>query len=305
MVRSGDLGQAETYLGWRVNYAEPKGEPAFCAPDSVSWRVFKNPVALAIGGVCAVLLEFADARIRSGVWDHSTFQTDPIGRTKRTGIAAMVGVYGPQSAAKRVIQGVTNMHARVEGMTPSGEAYKAQDPELLNWVAATAAYGFVTAYHRFVRRLPETAHAQFYREGAPIARLYGADRPIRSLEDFNGLLKNLAPRFEPHPINTEFLDIMKSGRAAPAAPKGLQSALVHAAVDILPPGVRRTLALGPKYDLSWRGRATVKAMAMTAERVPDLKSPAAQASARLGLPAGFLWKSQSMQGRLMHPSRSI
>ena len=44
----------------------------------------------------------------------------------------MVGVYGPQSAARRVIQGVTNMHARVSGDTPKGEAYKALDPELLD-----------------------------------------------------------------------------------------------------------------------------------------------------------------------------
>ena len=57
---------------------------------------------------------------------------------RRTGMAAMVGVYGPKAAARRVIQGVTNMHARVAGRTPGGEAYKALDPELLDWVSATA-----------------------------------------------------------------------------------------------------------------------------------------------------------------------
>ena len=31
-----------------------------------------------------LLLEFADARIRSGVWDHSTYKADPIGRSRRT-----------------------------------------------------------------------------------------------------------------------------------------------------------------------------------------------------------------------------
>ena len=95
----------KSYLGWKVDYTAPAGAPAFAGPDSVSWQVFKNPVALAVGGVCAVLLEFADARIRSGVWDHSVFKGDPIGRSKRTGTAAMVGVYGPQDAARRVIYG--------------------------------------------------------------------------------------------------------------------------------------------------------------------------------------------------------
>ncbi|HQP21523.1 MAG TPA: oxygenase MpaB family protein, partial [Phenylobacterium sp.] len=137
------MTEMTSYLGWTLDYANPAGAPAFLGPDSVHWRIYKNPIALAVGGVAAVLLEFADARIRSGVWDHSTYKVDPIGRSKRTGVAAMVGVYGPQAAARRVIQGVTNMHARVNGETPKGEAYKALDPELLDWVSATAAYGFL------------------------------------------------------------------------------------------------------------------------------------------------------------------
>ena len=56
----------QTYLGWKIDFANPPGAAAFTGPDSVSWRVFKNPIALSVGGVAAVLLEFADARIRSG-----------------------------------------------------------------------------------------------------------------------------------------------------------------------------------------------------------------------------------------------
>ena len=264
------MSEIKSYLGWKVDYLNPSGEPAFAGSDSVSWQVFKNPVALAIGGVAAVLLEFADARIRSGVWDHSVFKTDPIGRSKRTGVAAMVGVYGPQNAARRVIQGVTNMHARVEGQTPSGESYKALDVELLDWVSATASFGFLTAYDRFVKPVSDADKKRFFEEGVPVARLYGVQNPIRSLEDFDAMMQTLLPRFEPHPINTEFLDIMCSGRAAPGVPKGLQSALVHAAVAILPPAVRERLELGPEYDLHWKGEMTVKLMAKTAERIREL-----------------------------------
>lgn len=292
------MSDPKTYLGWKVDYTTPPGEPALVAPDSITWQVFKNPVALAIGGVCAVLLEFADARIRSGVWDHSVFKTDPIGRSKRTGTAAMVGTYGPASAARRVIQGVTNMHARVNGKTPSGETYRALDPELLDWVSATAAYGFLIAYHRFVRTLSDDEMNQFFAEGEAVARLYGVQHPLRSVEHFNCMTAHLLPRFEPHPINTEFLDIMKSGRAAPGVPKGLQSALVHAAVDILPKPVRERLDLGAEYDLSTVGRLTVKTMAAIAERTPDLSGPAAQASERLGLPRSFPWKSAEERHRL-------
>ena len=293
------MPEIKSYLGWKVDYLNPPGEAAFAAPDSVSWQVFRNPVALAIGGVAAVLLEFADARIRSGVWDHSTFRTDPIGRSKRTGVAAMVGVYGPQSAARRVIRGVTNMHANVQGTTPAGEAYSALDADLLGWVSATAGFGFLTAYDRFVQPLSGAEKARFFRDGLPVSRLYGVQAPIRSLADFDTLLQARLPRFEPHPINTEFLDIMRSGRAAPGVPKGLQRALVHAAVAILPPAVRERLELGPEYDLGWKGEATVKLMARTAGRVPDPSSPAAQASERLGLPRSFLWKRPDERARLL------
>ena len=293
----------KSYLGWKIDFLHPEGEPAFVGPDSVSWRVFKNPIALGVGGIAAVLLEFADARIRSGVWDHSTFRTDPVGRSRRTGIAAMVGVYGPQSAARRVIQGVTNMHAKVSGETPTGEPYRALDGELLDWVSATASYGFLTAYDRFVKPVSEADKTRFYAEGDAVARLYGVQHPLTCEADFDAMLDTLLPRFEPHPINTEFLDIMKSGRAAKGVPKGLQSAIVHAAVAILPPEVRTRLELGPEYDLSPRGERVVRFLGTLAERIPAAAGPAGQACVRLGLPATFLWKSPEKQASILQTTQ--
>ena len=293
----------KTYLGWKVDFLNPEGEPAFAGPDSVSWRVFKNPIALGIGGIAAVLLEFADARIRSGVWDHSVFKTDPVGRSQRTGVAAMVGVYGPQGAARRVIQGVTNMHARVKGETPAGESYRALDVDLLDWVSATASYGFLTAYDHFVAPVSAADKTRFFAEGEAVARLYGVQHPLTSEADFHAMLDGLLPRFEPHPINTEFLDIMKSGRAAKGVPKGLQSAVVHAAVSILPVAVRERLELGSEYDLTPRGARVVRLMGAVAERIPVPQSPAGQACVRLGLPATFLWKSPEKQASMLRKTQ--
>ena len=293
------MEKMKSYLGWKIDYTVPAGESAFAAPDSMSWRIFKNPIALAIGGVAAVLLEFADARIRSGVWDHSVFKTDPIGRSQRTGTAAMVGVYGPQSAARRVIQGVTNMHSKVSGMTPSGEAYKALDVELLDWVSATAGFGFLTAYDRFVKPVSYEDKCRFYEEGDQVARLYGAQNPIHSPEDFDAMLAALMPRFEPHPINSEFLDIVKSGKEMRNVPKSLQSSLANASVSILPPKVREVLELGPEYDLSPLARMSLKSLGALAERIPVKGSPPAQAATRLGLPWTFAWKSPKAQQRIL------
>ncbi|MGA7454788.1 MAG: hypothetical protein WBW73_27250 [Rhodoplanes sp.] len=38
-----------------IDFSQPIGEPALVSPDSVSWRVFKNPLSLFIGGVTAVI----------------------------------------------------------------------------------------------------------------------------------------------------------------------------------------------------------------------------------------------------------
>ena len=39
-----------------VDFSRPLGEPALSAPTSLSWRLFKVPLALFIGGVAAVIL---------------------------------------------------------------------------------------------------------------------------------------------------------------------------------------------------------------------------------------------------------
>ena len=88
------MSEQTSYLGWKIDFSTPRGERALQHPSSMQWKIFKNQVALGIGGVAAVLMEFADPRIRSGVWDHSTYKADPIGRSKRTGIAAMADGMG-------------------------------------------------------------------------------------------------------------------------------------------------------------------------------------------------------------------
>ena len=70
-------------------------------------------------------------------------------RLERTGLAAMITIYAARSVAEPMIANVVRMHDRVEGMTPAGEPYRANDPTLLRWVQATAAYGFIEAYSRY------------------------------------------------------------------------------------------------------------------------------------------------------------
>src|SRR5215216_7718343 len=150
-----------------VDFLRPTGEAALVSPDSVSWRVSKNPLSLFIGGVTAVIMELAEPRVRTGVWQHTSFRLNPIRRLRRTGLAAMVTIYGARSTAEAMIARVRRMHDMDAGTTPSGEVYCANDPELLNWVHGTAAYGFLQAYNAYVQQLSSSERDRGYAEGVP------------------------------------------------------------------------------------------------------------------------------------------
>jgi hypothetical protein len=110
--------------GSRIDFSRPLGEPALLSPDSVSWCVFKNPLSLFIGGVAAMLMELSEPRVRTGVSEHTTFRLNPTPRLRRTGLAAMLTIYGARSTAEAMIARVRRMHDVVAGTTPSGEAYR-------------------------------------------------------------------------------------------------------------------------------------------------------------------------------------
>ena len=136
-------------------------------------------------------------------------------------------------------------------------------------------------------------------KAAPGAKLYGVQHSPMSTAEFFEMMNRLAHRFEPHPINEEFLAIIQSGQAAPDTPKYLSRALGRASVSLLPPVVREKLGLGPKYDLSAIDRMVVKALGKHLNRTPIPGSPPCDASLRVGLPANFLFVDKRRQSELM------
>lgn len=279
--------------GEPVDFSQPAGEPALVAPDSISWWVFKNPLALFIGGVAAVILELAEPRIRSGVWEHTTFQRNPLLRLQRTGLAAMVTVYGARSQAEAMIAGVRKIHDRIHGVTSAGLAYSANDPELLDWVHATASFGFLQAYDTYVRKLEDAERDSFYADGASSARLYGALGAPASEQQNTVLFEKMRDKLEPSPVVFEFLDIM---RRTPILPlpgplAGIQNLLVMAAIGIVPEWVRERLELttGRWRPGAWQLQVT-RYFGAAADRILLRSSPAVQACRRMGLPDDYLYR---------------
>jgi uncharacterized protein (DUF2236 family) len=275
-----------------TDFSQPPGEPAFSSPRSVSWRIFKNPVSLFIGGVAAVILELAEPSVRTGVWEHSGFRLDPVRRLKRTGLAAMVTVYGARSVAEAMIARVRNMHDRIRGLTPSGVSYSANDPELLNWVHATAAFGFSQAYHAYAEPLDSAVRDRYYQEPAATAALYGVTRLASSEAEVFALIEAMRGRLEQSPILFEFLDIMRKTPVLPLWFRPAQPCFVSAAVSLIPPLVRQTIGLPDTFALkSWEA-SLVKRAGQAADRIVLASSPPVQSCLRLGLPADFLYRGQ-------------
>ncbi|GLK69268.1 oxygenase MpaB family protein [Hansschlegelia plantiphila] len=262
------------------DFSRPAGEPALAPADGVSWRVFANPISLYVGGVAAVLLELAEPSVRSGVWDHSGFRHDPGLRLHRTGFAAMATVYGPRSATQEMIAHVVRLHDRVRGTTPDGVAYQANDPRLLNWVQATATFGFIEAYHRYVRALSPSEKSAAFIEARPAARLYGATGAPKSWAEWEALLAVTAPGLEGSDNLAEFIAIMRDAPILPAPLRWLQRLLVRAAVDMTPEPVRSLPQLRG-HGLRFGDAMLVRTLARAVVLVPQHDTPRAQADRRL------------------------
>lgn len=276
--------------GPRVDFSRPAGEAALVPADSESWRVFKNQITVFIGGVAAVILELAEPAVRAGVWTHSSFPSDPVRRLQRTGLAAMVTVYGPASQARTMIAGVVRMHERVTGHTEHGATYRANDVELLDWVQATATWGFAMAYSTYAQPLDDAALARLYAEAQPAARLYGALGAPSTPAQMQALFERMTPRLEASPVIGKFLQILQTAPILPAPLRPLQRLLIAAAADLVPPALRTHLALDARWGLRPWQRRIVTALARTAEHTVLPSSPPVQSCLRQGLPEDVLYR---------------
>jgi len=279
-----------TSHSWREShFTRPLGEAALLSANSVSWRIFKNPIALLIGGVAAVILELAEPAVRTGVWEYSSFRKDPMGRLRRTGSAAMVTVYSARSVSEPMIAGVVRMHAKVTGRTPAGIAYSASDERLLSWVQATATFGIAEAYSRYVSRLNAAEFDSVYREGASASRLYGALSAPTSRAELRSLFDSMRGQLEQSPVVFEFLKIMRETPMFPGPLRWMQPILVRAAVEIIPDWVRQCLGLTEFYGFFPLEESAVKLLGTLSNSIVLAEGPAALSCRRLGLSVSHLY----------------
>ena len=124
------------------------------------------------------------------------------------------------------------MHARVRGETPDGRSYRALEPELMNWVQATASFGFLQAYHRFVAPLSAADRNRLYAEAQASARLYGAPGAPADEAQQQALFENTARAMGDARIEVKQRHIAKCAKADPAYGAGVAKALGLAPTEV-------------------------------------------------------------------------
>ena len=261
-------------------FAEPRGAAALTPPDSPVWRVFANPVSMFVGGVAAVLLELGEPRVRHGVWDHSAFARDPVGRLNRTGHAAMVTAFAPVAQVERLTARVNAWHGRIAGTTPEGRPYRADDPELLRWVQTTAAWSFLAAWRRLGGRASAAERDRYYADGVAGARLFGVTEPCADEAEAEALLADWTERLTPSPILHELLAILHGAPILPRPLRPLQRTGLRLAVDLLPATMRARLELA-RWGGAGTGEGALRALALVARRVELPGTPVALARRRV------------------------
>ncbi len=206
----------------------------------------------------------------------------------------MVTIYGARGKAEAMIARVRRMHDRVAGSTPAGKPYRANDPELLNSVQATAAYGFLQAYHAYVRPLSDLERDRYYAEGSLAASLYGASAPT-SEAALESRFEAMSNRLERSDILFEFLAIMRSVPILPLPLRPLQPLLVRAAVAVIPHWLQTIVGFSDHGAYLWEAGA-VRRIGAFADRLVLETNPAVQACRRMRLPANYLYVHDNVRG---------
>jgi uncharacterized protein (DUF2236 family) len=176
-----------------------------------------------------------------------------------------------------------------DGVALDGRAFCANDPELLDRVHATACFGFLEAYHSYVRPITDAERDQFYSESEPAGRLYGATSAPGSQAGLAELFDRMGAQLQRSDVVFEFLAIMRRMPLLPAPLRSLQGVLIKAAIRLIPARLRDRIGLSERWSLpSWQ-RNLVCSAGRAANRLVLCSNPAVLACRRLGLPDDSLY----------------
>jgi uncharacterized protein (DUF2236 family) len=204
-------------------------------PQSVAWRVNGDVTSMMVGGVTALLLQMLHPAVLAGVWDHSNFRTDMLGRLRRTARFIAVTGYADREDALAAIAQVRAVHDRIGGTLPDGTPYTANDPDLLAWVHVSEAVSFLDAWIRYAEPdMPASDQDRYFDEMAMIGEMLGAEAVPHSRAEAMALIERMRPSLTVTDRTREVAHLVLNQPPRGAASAPIQAMVFQAAVDLLP-----------------------------------------------------------------------
>ncbi|MFR0717384.1 oxygenase MpaB family protein [Enterobacterales bacterium BD_CKDN230030183-1A_HGKHYDSX7] len=234
----------------QLDLESPKGDPGLFGPQSMSWRVHGDFPSMLIGGIAALLLQLLHPAALAGVWDHSNFRGDLLGRLRRTSQFISGTTFGSTRDAEWLIAKVRDIHLKVTGNTPDGQPYAASDPDLLTWVHVAEVSCFLAAHLRYRDpHLPRTEQDRYYDEIALIAERLGARNVPRCCQQVDDYLRAMRPDLKCGARSQEVVAILLAAPAPSRLAQPVGKLMLQAGIDLLPEWAVEMLALqqGPLH----------------------------------------------------------
>jgi uncharacterized protein (DUF2236 family) len=219
----------------QLDLENPRGDPGLFGPHAMCWQVHADFSSMLIGGISALLLQALHPLALAGVWDHSTFRQDMMGRLRRTGQFIAGTTFGSTQDANWLIEKVRTIHLQVTGTAPDGRPYAASDPDLLTWVHVAEVSSFLGAHLRY--RHPDLSLADqdlYYAEVATIAERLGARDVPRSRQAVAEYLERLRSQLVCDERSREVLRLLLEAPAPSRLAKPFGALMMQAGIELLP-----------------------------------------------------------------------
>lgn len=219
----------------QLDLENPKGDPGLFGPQAICWQVHGDFPSVLIGGISALMLQALHPLALAGVWDHSNFRQDMLGRLRRTGQFISGTTFGSTQDANWLIDKVRTIHLQVTGTAPDGRPYAASDPDLLTWVHVAEVSNFLAAHLRYLNpNLSLADQDKYYNETALIAERLGARNVPRSSQEIADYLAAIRPQLLCDERSREVLRLLLAAPAPSWMAKPMGSLMMQAGIELLP-----------------------------------------------------------------------
>jgi uncharacterized protein (DUF2236 family) len=292
-LRAAIVGQVRKLVGGTGDDSveRNRADTGFFGPDSACWKVHGDFTSMMVGGIAALFLQMLHPGSLAGVWDHSNFRQDMLGRLRRTARFIAGTTYGDRAEAEGLIDRVRRIHAQVSGVLPDGGAYAADDPRLLCFVHVAEVSSFLAAYIRYVDpAFPPAEQDRYYSEVAEIARRLGAPDVPRTRAEVAAYLEAIRPQLRCD-VRTRAVATALLSQPAPSLAAAPAMALAFdAAKDLLPDWAAALHGFRLSTPRRAVARAGIHALgdAMRWALVNSAEARARRRAAELARPAGHV-----------------